>query len=70
MSAPVLDPDQIYVAFDRYVCGRVPCAGYTALYTGYTAGGFALYPVPASDVAAWAAADLGPLTCECGTLRA
>ena len=69
MSAP-LEVDRIYSAFDRFVCGRVQCAGMTAVHTGTTTDGFPLRPITADDVHEWARYDLGPLTCECGAVLA
>lgn len=61
-----LDPDTVYDAYDRFVCGTTGCAGSTAVHTGRTIGGFRVRKVTARDVAEWATYDLGPLTCQCG----
>ncbi|MFJ4233834.1 hypothetical protein [Cellulosimicrobium cellulans] len=65
---PVLDPDQIYLSHDRWVCGEAACAGITAQHTGATTGGARLRPVAADDVIGWEWAGLGALTCECRRL--
>ncbi|WP_043651020.1 hypothetical protein [Cellulosimicrobium cellulans] len=67
---PVLDPDRIYLAHDRWVCGEGRCAGMTAQHTGATTGGVRLRPVTVADVDDWEWAGLGTLTCECRRLTA
>ena len=66
--APVLAPDKIYEAYDRFVCKA--CAGMTAEYTGVTIGGYRLTAITTADVVEWAGYDQGPLTCECRRLEA
>lgn len=58
----------MYVAFDRFVCASVRCAGSTAVATGYDIDGHKLRAVDAADLAEWATYELGALTCECGAL--
>lgn len=66
---PVLRPGVLYTAWDRYVCATLSCAGSSALYTGWTIGGAPVTPTTAVEVADWYAyPELGPLTCECGTI--
>lgn len=60
-SAPVLDEGTLYLAYDRYVCGRVECCGMQALYTGVTIGGATVVPVNPNTVRQ-------TLTCECGAV--
>ena len=66
----LLDPQRIYLAHDRWVCGETHCAGMTAATTGYTTGGAIVRPVTADDVEGWEWAGLGALGCECGRLTA
>lgn len=68
ITTPVLDPVRLYLAYDRHVCGRVECAGMTAIYTGVTTGGSPIVPVDPTYVDYWRTLDLGPLTCECGAV--
>ena len=58
---PVLDPDRLYVAYDRAVCGTAACAGETVLRTGRTAEGVPVVPVTAVDIK-----DVGTMVCSCG----
>lgn len=66
----VLREGVVYLAFDRFVCASVRCAGMTALATGTTIGGARVTPVTEADKREWATYDLGPLTCECGSVTA
>ena len=67
----LLDPQRIYLAHDRWVCGESRCAGMTAAATGYTTGGAKVRLVTADDVEGWEWAGLGDtLVCECGRLTA
>lgn len=66
---PRLEADKVYQAFDRFVCGTSSCAGYTAVSTGRTTGGYRVDVISPLDVSEWPK-DLGPLTCECGRLTA
>ncbi|MFE5309913.1 hypothetical protein [Isoptericola sp. NPDC056605] len=66
----LLDPQRIYLAHDRWVCGETHCAGMTAATTGHTTSGAKVRPVTADDVEGWEWAGLGPLGCECGRLTA
>jgi hypothetical protein len=65
-----LEGGVVYVAFDRFVCSFVACAGNTALATGYSIDGHKLRKVDAQDLAEWATYDLGALKCECGRVTA
>lgn len=62
----VLRDDALYVAFDRFVCSSLSCAGSTACATGYDIDGHKLREVDARDLAEWASYEMGCLTCECG----
>ena len=64
----VLKPNTLYLAFDRYVCNSVHCAGSSALFTGRTIGGARVTRATAADVAEWESLDLGPMRCECGAI--
>lgn len=68
MGGTVLKADTIYVAFDRFVCASVRCAGSTAVASGRNIDGHRLREVDGRDVAEWSAYDLGPLSCECGAV--
>lgn len=65
---PVLKPGVIYADYDRFLCARTACAGYTALHTGVTIDGYTLRPITNAQRAEWPTAELGPIACECGTL--
>lgn len=65
---PVLAPQTIYSAWDRWICATPSCAGASALFTGVTIGGYVVTPVTAAEVKEWQEHDLGALTCECGRL--
>jgi hypothetical protein len=62
--------DTIYLAHDRYVCGRVFCAGVTAHSSGLTIGGAIVSPVTAAEVKAWQEKFGAPLSCQCGAVTA
>lgn len=62
LPTPVLQPDTLYLAYDRIVC--IDCAGMTATYTGLTIGGAPVTPIIGSDVTEWANYGFGPLSCE------
>lgn len=66
----MLKDGAIYVAFDRFVCSSVMCAGSTAVATGRDIGGHRLREVDAADLAEWAGYGLGALRCECGRVVA
>jgi hypothetical protein len=66
---PVLKQGVLYLAHDRFVCARVPCAGMSALYTGYTIGGARVTRATAADKREWESYGLGPMTCECGAVK-
>lgn len=68
LSLP-LDPSRMYLAFDRWVCGTVGCAGMTAYNCGVTLGGFPLSVLSALDVMESEQAGVG-LSCECGRATA
>ena len=67
---PVLDPQTLYEAWDRFVCASPSCAGSSVLFTGVTIGGHTVTPVTTTDVKEWLGYELGPLTCDCGRLTA
>ena len=64
-----LTTDQLYMAHDRIVCGRVTCAGSTAVHTGYTIGGAKVMPFSALDADEARAAGV-EARCECGAVEA
>lgn len=68
LGDPLLAAGRMYLAYDRFVCARIDCAGTTAAYTGYTIGGHPVTPITDADIAEWVAHGLGPLVCECGHL--
>lgn len=68
MTTLALSPDRIYLAFDRFVCGRVHCAGITAMVSGRTIDGALLTAATHADAQEWADAGLGKITCECGAV--
>jgi hypothetical protein len=69
--SPLLDEGTLYLAFDRYVCGRLNCCGATALYTRQTIGGAPVLDVTPEEVAAFSTLhDGAPLVCECGKVSA
>ena len=56
---PALDENTLYMSDEgRLFCGRLPCAGMTAHFTGRGLHGEAIAPVTADEVHAWIA-DLG-----------
>jgi len=61
-----LKSDTIYTAFDRFVCSRTECAGYSARTTGVGIDGHRLHKLTQADIDEWPVAELGPITCECG----
>jgi|SRR6185312_16124026 len=68
---PLLDEGTLYLAHDRYVCGRMECCGVTALYTRQTLGGAPVLDVTPEEVAAWQTLhDGAPLVCQCGKVVA
>lgn len=70
LPEPVLAQDVLYMAYDRFVCGRGHCAGMTAQFTGVTIGGSRVTEVNEADITEWASAGLGDLGCECGSVKA
>ena len=67
-TKPVLQPDTLYLAHDRFVCARTACAGSAALHTGVTISGAPVTKVTEADRIAWESYGLGPATCECGAV--
>jgi hypothetical protein len=68
-TAPqVLKDGVIYNAYDRHVCAKIQCAGYSARTTGVNIDGFVLAPITNLDRAEWPTDELGPITCDCGSL--
>ena len=70
MSASILKPGTVYLAFDRFVCADERCCGLTAHGSGFTLGGYPLTPVDAAMVAAWPVDELGLIVCQCGSVTA
>lgn len=68
-SQTVLSEDRLYSAWDRIVCGRIACAGSTAVHTGHTIGGADVTPFTAQDATECRAAGFEP-RCECGAVEA
>ncbi|TNU73176.1 hypothetical protein FH969_12690 [Miniimonas arenae] len=68
MSTSVLDENVVYLAYDRWVCGRLDCAGWHAARTGRTTSGYRLTKVTGADVEAWMREFDEPLSCECGAI--
>lgn len=66
----VLKAGTIYVAFDRFVCASIRCAGSTAAATGRDIDGHRLREIDSQDIAEWASYDVGALKCECGAVTA
>jgi hypothetical protein len=64
----LLKSGTVYVARDRLVC--IGCAGYAAAMTGRDIDGHKLREVDEQDRVEWKSYDLGPLTCECGSVTA
>ena len=67
-TASALRDNAVYLGDNgRALCSRPRCAGHTALTTGRDLSGQKVSRVTVDDVKAWPA-DLGPFTCECGTV--
>ena len=66
---PVLRDDVLYDMYDRSVCSRVGCAGYTARMTGYSIDGYRLTRITEQDVIDWWAEFAEPIRCQCGELK-
>lgn len=62
---PVLDPERLYMTWDRLVCGKKFCAGMTARYTGFDIDGHEVLPFDNVEAALYAREGLTPV-CECG----
>lgn len=74
---PTLEKGRMYLAWDRFVCGTLRCAGSTAFHTGVTIDGVPVEPITPDDVRAYytpddadiyAGVDLGPMQCQCGSV--
>lgn len=65
----VLDPQTLYLAGDRIVCGTLRCAGMRAMYEAATLDNHPVTAVTGTDIRQWCALDLGPMRCECGRLE-
>lgn len=65
-SVPALEEDRLYLTHDRIVCGRVTCAGASAVATGVDLHGVPVMAAAAEDVAVWVGEGWEAMTCECG----
>lgn len=65
-SGQALKEDRLYLAYDRVVCGRVRCAGGSAVATGVDLHGRPVTAATAADVEGWVAYGFEEMTCECG----
>lgn len=62
-----LRPDRMYATYDRFVCGRIDCAGSCAVHTGIDIEGRPVRLVTPEDVAEWTVTlGMGDLACSCG----
>jgi hypothetical protein len=51
---PALDPDTLYIGDNgRVFCGKSPCAGSSALYTGRDISGARVDRLSPGDIQAW-----------------
>lgn len=66
---PVLEDDVLYDMYDRWVCGRVGCAGWTASCSGISIDGYRLKPITERDVVDWWAEFQSPVRCQCGVVE-
>jgi hypothetical protein len=65
---PALDEDSLYIGDNgRVFCGRLPCPGMSAYYSGRTISGQRVDRLSAGDIRAWIAATGDAPECEgCG----
>lgn len=68
--ARVLRADRMYGTYDRFVCGRIDCAGYSAVHTGFDIYGGPVVLIRPDDVKEWRLCGMGELVCEGGHLVA